>query len=351
MGTQLTLLPSGVQLPIGLRDMEVAKRAFEAAAQELAPNTRVAYAQKWKSWLLWCASQDVQSLPIDPGVLISYLQTLREEGRSRPWLQQSVYALAKADSYARMTTIDAQPLPIYEHPLVRAWWRNYRRGVPQRVKCSPYVSPDGIRKLVHSIYTPTDKYTRRTALTHARNRLLVLVGYYAACRRSELIAFRVSDLEPNERGLLVTFRSSKTDQSGAGEQREILQQTEHLMCPVDAWRTWRMHLEMQSMLDPEDWLFPPVENDGVIARRPLWPASLAKVLEEIGARAEVTLSPHSLRAAFATHAVIAGHDPTEIAYHGRWRNINTLQRYIRRERIGWSKNPTRGLALLAGKPP
>jgi site-specific recombinase XerD len=49
-----------------------------------------------------------------------------------------------------------------------------------------------------------------------RDRALLLLGFATACRRSELVALNVEDLEAVEVGLRVTIRRSKTDQEGQG---------------------------------------------------------------------------------------------------------------------------------------
>jgi site-specific recombinase XerD len=58
--------------------------------------------------------------------------------------------------------------------------------------------------------TPTD-------LRGLRDRALLLLGFAAALRRSELVALNVDDIEENAEGILVIIRRSKTDQEGAGD--------------------------------------------------------------------------------------------------------------------------------------
>jgi integrase len=53
-------------------------------------------------------------------------------------------------------------------------------------------------------------------LSGLRDRALLLLGFAGAFRRSELVALDVADIEETETGLLVTIRSSKTDQEGQG---------------------------------------------------------------------------------------------------------------------------------------
>ena len=51
-----------------------------------------------------------------------------------------------------------------------------------------------------------------------RDRALLLLGFAAALRRSELVGLVVADLERTESGLIVHIRRSKTDQEQEGQQ-------------------------------------------------------------------------------------------------------------------------------------
>ena len=53
----------------------------------------------------------------------------------------------------------------------------------------------------------------------ARDRAMLLVGFGAALRRSELVGLAIGDIFPvSGRGLMLTVRRSKTDQQGRGQQ-------------------------------------------------------------------------------------------------------------------------------------
>ena len=69
---------------------------------------------------------------------------------------------------------------------------------------------DPLARLLEPIDTAT--------LAGRRDRALLLLGFAAALRRSELVALDVEDLEPSTRarGLMVPIRESKTDQEQAG---------------------------------------------------------------------------------------------------------------------------------------
>jgi integrase len=58
-------------------------------------------------------------------------------------------------------------------------------------------------------------------LTGLRDRALILIGFAAALRRSELVALDVADIAHHPKGLVITIRRSKTDQAGAGCTKAI----------------------------------------------------------------------------------------------------------------------------------
>jgi hypothetical protein len=57
------------------------------------------------------------------------------------------------------------------------------------------------------------------SLVGIRDRALLLVGFAAALRRSELVALRVEDVQFVAQGMLLTIDGSKTDQEGADCKR------------------------------------------------------------------------------------------------------------------------------------
>jgi integrase len=58
-------------------------------------------------------------------------------------------------------------------------------------------------------------------LTDLRDRALILIGFAAALRRSELVALDIGDIARHPKGLVITVRPSKTDQAGAGFTKAI----------------------------------------------------------------------------------------------------------------------------------
>jgi len=72
-------------------------------------------------------------------------------------------------------------------------------------------------------------------LAGARDRALLLVGFVAAPRRSELAALRVEDVEDQANGLVLTLPRSKTNQTGESTELLVLPRASKPdRCPVTA---------------------------------------------------------------------------------------------------------------------
>ena len=71
-----------------------------------------------------------------------------------------------------------------------------------------------------------------------RDKALLLLGFAAALRRSELVALDVADLERMPEGIIVHIRRSKTDQEGEGHQVAVQRRSKTGSAPL-AWRPVR----------------------------------------------------------------------------------------------------------------
>jgi site-specific recombinase XerC len=79
-------------------------------------------------------------------------------------------------------------------------------------------------------------------LKDMRDRALLLIGFAAALRRSELVALDVADVEHVRRGVVLHLRRSKTDHDGRGHKVAIPYGRSR-WCPVallDAWLSVRV---------------------------------------------------------------------------------------------------------------
>jgi len=192
--------------------------------------------------------------------------------------------------------------------------------------------------------------------TAARDAALILLGYTAALRRSELAALTLADIteQPDEAWIEVFLASSKTDQHRQGHTVRI-PATGGPACPVAAWTRWRTWLttadQAQGRAGARGRAAVPAwrrirkgrsetisDEHGtaltVAARRigtaALTDRSIADIIRRRAADAHLpgTWSGHSLRRGFATQAYAAGVDELAIMRHGRWRSAAVMRTYI-----------------------
>lgn len=159
-----------------------------------------------------------------------------------------------------------------------------------------------------------------------RDRAILLVGFFAALRRSEIVALDIEDIEETATGMLVTVRRSKTDQTGRGRVVHLAQRNDAL-CPAGALRAWLSVLG--SRAGP---LFrrSPFADDS--SPRRMSAMTVARIVKEHVGHVDLDprlFSGHSLRAGFATSAALAGFDALLIARQTGHRSNRALGAYVR----------------------
>ena len=231
-------------------------------------------------------------------------------------------------------------------------------------------------KLDDEIHTPVDaalsprrcaqqaRVAAAAALRARRDKALLLVGYAAALRRSELVALDVDDVSENDSGLVVYIARSKTDQAGLGDFVGIAhghpRSTCSSTCPIRGWQEWRDALTATTgELPPASPAFRPITRHGrlgtptdsgdVHAR--LTGQSVALIVKRaVGLLgddlrfAPARYAGHSLRAGFATQAASVGVPLDRIMRQTRHSSVAVAMRYIREANL-WTNNPSAALGL------
>jgi integrase len=200
------------------------------------------------------------------------------------------------------------------HPAIRHTWQGLRRqrGTAQR-RAAP-----ATWSVIEAMIATTD----RASLIGLRDRALLLTGYAAGLRRSELVALAVADLEQLADGLRLTIRRSKTDQEGAGE---ILGIPCGNVETCQALRDWLDAAQLTS-----GRIFRSVDRHGHVGEG-LSDKAVALIVKWRAAAAGLdpaVYSGHSLRAGMITSAA-AGALDRDIQRHSRHKSQAVMQRYIR----------------------
>jgi site-specific recombinase XerC len=139
----------------------------------------------------------------------------------------------------------------------------------------------------------------------ARDRAMLLLGFGAALRRSELVGLSIGDVTAVPgRGLRVLVRRSKTDQQGRGQKVAVwANPAEPAFCPAAALEAWLAHRHQAADLRETD-------SEAVRAARPLF-CGVTKAGRLTGAalsdKAVVRLIKQAATAAGLNPARFSGH--------------------------------------------
>ena len=218
------------------------------------------------------------------------------------------------------------------------------RGTRAARQAAPAV-PDVLRQLLGACQLPG------TALG-ARDRAMLLLGFGAALRRSELVALQLGDVVTVPgRGLRLLVRRSKTDQHGQGQDVAIwANPADPLLCPVAALDAW---LAQRIQARDLDWsaaetarrerpLFCAVTKAGRPTGVVLSDKAVARLVKGTALRAGLDpelYSGHSLRAGLATAAGDAGAALPDLMRQTRHTSTQVALAYLRPADL-WRNNVT-----------
>lgn len=304
----MTLLP----VPAAPAEVVSLDRAKAYAAEARSERTRKAYTSAFRVFVAWGVEHGLDTLPAHPEVVAAYVAHLADTGRKPATINLHVAAIAavhRAGGFDVPTASEA----------VKATQRGVRRTLGTRQVRKAPVTAETLKKALRKV--PDD-------LSGARDRALLLMGFAAALRRSELVALDVADLERVPDGIIVHVRRSKTDQDGQGQ--EIAVPRGGKLKPCDALDAWLAAAKITA--GP---VFRPVNKGGRVLPDRLTDRSVADIVKRhVGAAGlDASLfSGHSLRAGFVTSALAAGADVLKVMHVTRHTAVTTLQKYDRRAR-------------------
>ncbi|MCY4045944.1 MAG: site-specific integrase [Cellvibrionales bacterium] len=175
-----------------------------------------------------------------------------------------------------------------------------------------------------------------------RDKALLLIGFFGAFRRSELVAIEFGHLIFEPEGLIISIEKSKTDQLSEGIQRAIPMNEEFPdCCPVKALHQW---LEMAEI--SQGAVFRGISRWGKIMDKPLYAGSISDILKSLAAQAGLDFAPelsaHSFRRGLSTSASRENVDFGLIKQQGGWKNDDMVRGYIEEGRL-LEENPAHAL--------
>lgn len=278
-------------------------KAAAFASASISASTRRAYQGDLADFLIWGGC-----IPSSPFKLAEYVAE-RAAVHSPITISRRLVGISRAHTCQGL----ADPA---KSDIVKAVLRGLRKtnGKPQR-QAAPVLREDLLSMQVHMRGTKG-----------VRDRALLLVGFAAALRRSELVALDVEAVEFVPEGLLIHLFRSKTDQNGEGRKIAI-PYGRTSACPVKALKQW---LEVSGITAGP--VFRSVNKAGVVAGTRLTAQSVSQIVKQYAANVGLpaqAYSGHSLRAGLVTSAAKAGVSFAKIKEQTGHRSMAMLNRYIR----------------------
>ena len=295
-------------------------------ARARSANTLRGYRSDWREFADWCAAHGHDPVPARPEAVSRYLTELARHGAKVGTMSRRISAIRFAHTLRHL------PDPC-AHARVQAVWEGIRRTHGAPAQQSAPLMPPLLFDVVDACPTTRTWKTLGRApepdLAGLRDRALLLVGFVAALRRSELAAAAVDDLAEHPNGLVLSIPRSKTNQTGETAELVVLPRgsSQPHRSPTAALDTW---LDTAGITGGP--VFRPVSKGNRALDRPLNPESVNTLIRNAVARAGLDPRPysaHSLRAGFVTYAHLRGSSDRAIAHQTRHRSLATLTGYVR----------------------
>lgn len=318
----------------------LAAQAAAYVTQARSPGTRRAYRSAWGQYTAWCVRLGLAPLSGDPQLVGMYL-TAGSERLAVATLQVHLAAIVTAH---RLVGLSLDP----GHPAIAILMDGIRRRKRTRpIRQATPLSPELLRSMVRA---------QPDGPLGLRNRALLLAGFGGALRRSEIVALDAGDVAfVDGKGVVLTVRSSKTDQHGAGAAVAIWAADDPDLCAPSALARW---LARRAPTTADAPLFVGLRAGGVLTPRRLSDKAVVRLVQDsaeaVGAADPGLLerafgglavghrprySGHSLRAGLATAAAEAEAQLHDVMRQTRHTSVEVARRYMRSADL-WRNNVT-----------
>lgn len=284
-----------------------------------ANGTKRAYRSDWKSFTEFCENLKLVTIPAEPQTVCAYIAWMAEKGLKVSTISRHLTTISQAHRAFRKSS------PTSDYDVIRTF---------QGIKRTIGTAQKRAKPLMWSDMQKIALATKPSAIGR-RDRALVLVGWAAALRRSEIVALNRDDIDFVDEGMIVTIRSSKTDQDGEGYLIGIpFASTSSIgVCPVQAMRE---HIEKSEIASGALFFAMGMAGKAYVCSHGGSHRLSGKAVNRIlgrrmkGAGLDTTgYSGHSLRAGFITEAAKSRVPEHLIQLHTRHASVKIMRGYIR----------------------
>jgi site-specific recombinase XerD len=305
-------------------------QALEFAAKSKAANTRITYESAWHMFEAWCEGLHINPLAGDPRTIANYIAH-RAEDLSASAIGVALAAIKHEHDNAGVSLDMRDPFLTS----VVAGIRRTIGGQPKRKAVAAV--PSVLRSLLAGCAGGSQAKT-------ARDRAMLLLGFGAALRRSELVDLKICDVSIEAgRGLTVLIRRSKTDQFGVGRVVPVAENPlDPEFCPVAAMVRWLQHRHSIPANDDSPLFCAMSTHGGRVTGQRLSDQAVVKLIKAAARAAGMpaeAFSGHSLRRGFMTAAAHAGAALPAMMAHAGQKTPTVAIGYIE-EASRWIDNPS-----------
>lgn len=316
----------------------------DAVRREItAENTTDTYTKAWRVWERFAKSQKFPLLEGSRGALVAYVAWMLRQGQTNG----TGYAPTSASTILAGTVVELRNRDVTVSRDDQAEARTALEGLAVKLLKDKTEKRRGRGKAATAQVPDLYKVVRACpdTLAGARDKALILTGFHYAARAQDPAGLLTQDITLHPRGLIVSILTGKTKHSV--RDAKIRYQNDPEICPVEAWKTYRVRLAAEAAPKwsaPEAPAFVGISRWGTVTGG-MVPDSITRAIKRISVRAGVDLAwtGHSLRIGHASTARKQGKDAVVIADQGGWaRHSRSMNGYFQIE-DGWDDNSTADL--------
>lgn len=294
------------------------KDAEEYARESLALNTRRAYELDRDHYKAWCEENDLVEAAGNPITVAAFLSRMAKGGAAASSVKRAASGIAY---YLRALDPVTWP-PNAWPPAVKS----VIRGIGRRHGRPPNARDAAVLKIVTAMVPHLGE-----GLRGLRNRAVILVGFWCAMRRSEIVGLDRDDVSFDAAGMTVMIRRGKTDQEGEGRLVGAKHAKNDDICAPCALARW-----IRAAKIADGPLFRGISVGGELREKRL-DARHVHTLVCDGVRAAgfdpKRFGAHSLRAGFVTTAAAKGKSLDSIMRQTGHESAEQARQYIRHATI------------------
>jgi integrase len=303
-------LPIPVNAPSRALSVEHLDAIAAMSKASRADSTRRTYQAAWQQYSSWCAEHGRCPMPADRETIQAWLWDLSKT--------------LKVSTIEKLLAVVANAHRLADHSFDR---KRLVGLVLDGIKRTKGTAKRQARAITLSdIRQAVDKLP--ATLAGQRDRALLLVGFFGAMRRSEIVGLDAQatltdgasgHVQIAAEGLLIHLARSKTDQQGAGQKFAIPRRRDDL-CPARALENWINAAGISSGA-----IFRTINKVDSVGPR----LSAQSVRLIVQRHLDADDTAHGLRAGFITEGARRGASDRELMKTSRHKNTEQLGGYIR----------------------